>query len=98
MKENQTMPPAEKNKINLGIISDETLSHIVQGMDMLLERVKLRNVSNLDEYMTEKEAIGILKKRATWFWQRRKSGELLYKKIGHTVYYSRKDIDSLLKN
>jgi hypothetical protein len=45
-------------------------------------------------HVTEKEAIKMVGKKATWFWQMRRSGQLKFTKVGSKVFYS---VDELKK-
>jgi predicted DNA-binding transcriptional regulator AlpA len=38
-----------------------------------------------------------LQKKTTWFWQMRKDGLLPCRKIGKSIYYSKKEINQLLE-
>jgi len=77
-------------------------------MDELLEKVEKLSVSltlsNLQrntvigDYISEKEAKTQLNKGTTWFWNKRKSGELSGRKTGNNWYYKKSDILKLIEN
>jgi len=54
--------------------------------------------SGLGDYINEKEAKNMLNKGTTWFWNKRKAGELKAKKAGNNWYYQRKDIIKFIEN
>jgi len=49
-------------------------------------------VKVLGDYISEKEAQELLNRKTTWFWQKRKSGELSGKKAGNQWFYKKEDI------
>lgn len=52
---------------------------------------------SLGEYISEKEAQEMLNRKTTWFWQKRKSGQLTGKKAGNQWFYHKKDIISFIE-
>jgi hypothetical protein len=52
----------------------------------------------LGDFITEKEAMKLLDKGATWFWNKRQSGELTGKKAGNSWYYKQSDILKFIEN
>ncbi|MBN8667357.1 MAG: helix-turn-helix domain-containing protein [Chitinophagales bacterium] len=82
----------------LVIVPEDLLESILNKQDKILELLESKNLPTLKGYVTEKQAMEILDKKVTWFWQVRKSGKLPFKKIGKTVYYAMEDIYSLLEN
>jgi len=70
-------------------------------LDELLQKVeninaqlsnKRVNQKGLDDFVTEDEAKNLLGKGTTWFWNKRKSGELTGRKAGNKWYYKREEI------
>jgi hypothetical protein len=55
-------------------------------------------VKVLGDYISEKEAQELLNRKTTWFWQKRKSGELSGKKAGNQWFYRKEDIISFIDN
>ena len=50
------------------------------------------------DYIDENEAMKILRRGKTWFWNKRKSRELPGKKAAGRWYYKLMDIDKLIDN
>jgi predicted DNA-binding transcriptional regulator AlpA len=59
---------------------------------------KLNRPKSLDDYISEFEAKKLLGRGSTWFWERRKSGELPYTKLGGQVYYLKSDLVKYLED
>ena len=51
-----------------------------------------------NKFIPESTAKEILGKGTTWFWKKRKDGELGFRKVGNKVYYLPSEIESLFKN
>lgn len=51
----------------------------------------------LSDFITEKEAMELLGRKSTWFYNMRKSGVLTFRKLGSKVYYPVVEIQKLLK-
>jgi hypothetical protein len=86
------------NRKSFSLVSDEVLDTLVAKQDRILELLETKKDATLSGFVTEKQAMGIVNKKATWFWQMRKTGQLSYKKIGQTIYYSKEDLNSLLQS
>lgn len=78
-----------------------------EKMDELLRKVdNLNNLfSNnkpeknaLGDNIPEKQAKELLGKGTTWFWNKRKSGELSGRKAGNQWYYKRSEILNFIEN
>lgn len=54
--------------------------------------------NTLGDYISEKEAQELLNRKTTWFWQKRKTGELIGKKAGNQWFYKMTDIQSFIEN
>jgi hypothetical protein len=81
------------------LIPEDILETLVSNQDKILEFLGAsKGIISLNGFITEKQAMEAVNKKATWFWQARKSGKLPFKKIGKTIYYSQGDINSLLEN
>ncbi|MGD9992897.1 MAG: hypothetical protein AB7S69_06330 [Salinivirgaceae bacterium] len=52
----------------------------------------------LGDYVSEKEAQELLNRKTTWFWQKRKTGELIGKKAGNQWFYKMADIQGFIEN
>jgi hypothetical protein len=48
---------------------------------------KLEKPKSVNDYVSELEAKKLLLRGTTWFWERRRSGELPYTKLGGQVFY-----------
>jgi len=82
---------------NLYLIPEEFLLNIINGQDKIIKLLENKPGNAINGYISEKEAMKLLNKKVTWFWQMRSSGQLKFKRIGQTVYYSMNDITQLLK-
>jgi hypothetical protein len=97
MKENNY--PAsnpEKSKVSLSLVPDDIINTLLSGQNKIIDLLSVRKSPGLNGYISEKEAMLIVRKKTTWFWQKRKSGKLSFKKIGNSIYYAIDDINSLL--
>ena len=98
MKENKLSSiTAASNKSSLFLVSEEFLENLNAKQDKIIEMLEGKIQTGINGYITEKEAKQMLNKKATWFWQMRKSGSLSFKKVGQTNYYSLHAINSLLE-
>lgn len=81
------------------LVSNYRLEEIERKQEEILALLKGNSGQNLEKlnYVTEKEAIQLIGKRATWFWQMRKSGKLKFTKVGAKVFYSLDELKNLLK-
>lgn len=59
---------------------------------------KLNRPKSIDDYVSELEAKKLLLRGTTWFWERRRSGELPYTKLGGQVFYLMKDLVKYLED
>ena len=59
---------------------------------------KLNKSKSVSDYVSELEAKQLLGRGTTWFWERRRSGELPYTRLGKQVYYLRKDLVKYLED
>ncbi len=86
----------QKNQAGYVIIPHETLETIERNQVEILELLKGKSSPGSEQlnYVDEKKAIQIIGKKATWFWQMRKTGVLKYTKVGAKVFYS---LDALKK-
>ena len=58
---------------------------------------KLEKPKSIDDYVSELEAKKLLGRGTTWFWERRRAGELPYTKLGGQVFYLMKDLIKYLE-
>lgn len=66
-------------------------------IEKMLEDSKSRD-GPLGNYITEKDAMKLLDKGTTWFWNQRKAGTLKGKKAGNCWYYQYSDIILFIDN
>tara|TARA_B100001059_G_scaffold129713_1_gene129683 strand:- start:5444 stop:5698 length:255 start_codon:yes stop_codon:yes gene_type:complete len=59
---------------------------------------KLKKPKSVNDYVSELEAKKLLLRGTTWFWERRRSGELPYTKLGGQVFYLMKDLVKYLED
>jgi hypothetical protein len=62
-----------------------------------IERQLSEKKHKMNEYISEADAKKMFDKKTTWFWERRRAGELPYTKVGSQVYYKRKDLIQYLE-
>jgi hypothetical protein len=84
-------------KQKLSLVPNDILEEIKNAQLKILSLFEESKKDHLADYITETEAKELLKKKATWFWQMRKSGKLQYSKIGKAIYYSKSDIVKLFE-
>ena len=82
----------------LSIVPDSFLEKLNEKQDQIIDLLKSSDKLNQNEFLTEKEARELLQKKTTWFWKMRKDGLLPFRKIGKSIYYSKKEINQLLEN
>jgi hypothetical protein len=84
----------------LVIVPYEKLDDLMQKVNKISEAIVQakpeRNV--LGDYISEKQAKELLSKGTTWFWNKRKSGELTGRKAGNQWYYRKSDIQCFIEN
>jgi hypothetical protein len=84
-------------KQKFSLVSDDVLDEIKNNQLKILAFFEQSHKDQLTDYITESQAKELLKKKATWFWQMRKSGQLHYSKIGKAIYYAKSDIIKLFE-
>jgi len=81
----------------LTIIPEDFLTALKENQDKILNLLESKGQISKTQFITEKEAKDLFQRKSTWFWQMRKDGLLPYSKIGKSIYYSIKDLNSLLE-
>lgn len=81
----------------LSIVPDSFLEKLNEKQDQIIDLLRSTEHQNQNEFLTEKAARELLQKKTTWFWQMRKDGLLPFRKIGKSIYYSKKEINQLLE-
>jgi len=90
-----------KQKLKFVLIPFEDIEEFKAKVNSIFEKVCIHESEKnetLGDFITEKEAKAILSKGTTWFWNRRKSNELIGKKAGNTWYYQRSEIIKYIEN
>ena len=89
------------NSINqFAMIKEDTLSEMISSLERIERKLDTNSKTNaaLGDYITEKEAMKILNRKTTWFFNKRTSGELKGKKAGNVWYYKINDIKKFIDN
>jgi hypothetical protein len=84
-------------KESLLIIPEEFLKAINEKQDQIIDMLKGQNQTRASDFINEKEAQQIFKRKSTWFWKMRKNGILPYSKIGKSIYYCMSDLNTVLE-
>jgi hypothetical protein len=95
MKQRQNIL-SQGEPVVLMAVPSEMLEQIIQKLDELSAVVKGGHPEKLGDWISEKEAQKLLGRKATWFWNRRKNGELVFTKVGNKIMYSRESILAFL--
>ncbi len=76
------------------LVSSEKLDKILESIEYIKQKVTKDNIKNnsLGDYISEKEAKSLLSKGTTWFWNKRKTGDLRGRKAGNKWYYKKQEI------
>ena len=84
----------------LVIVPYDKLDDLMQKVNEISETLSQSKSgkNGLGEYITEKQAKELLSKGTTWFWNKRKSGELTGRKAGNQWYYRKSDIQYFIEN
>jgi hypothetical protein len=87
----------EKQSGALILVPQNFLEGMAETQKQILEHLKKIKPSdeNVGDYISEVQAKKLLKKKTTWFWNKRTCGELPFTKVGNTIYYSKADIQKL---
>jgi len=83
------------------IVPYDRMEELMLKVDKLTAAVLKSEQSDkgpLGDRIPENEAKELLNKGSTWFWNKRKSGELNGRKFGNKWYYSRSEIQNLIEN
>ncbi len=70
------------------------LEELLEGQEKILQALSGRTEQKetIGDYISENDAKEILGRKATWFWNLRKTGKLKYTKVGNKIFYSKNDI------
>lgn len=92
-----------KRHSTLYLIPEEVLDELIAAVKSIkkfqenLEKEE-KNIRPLGDYIDEDHAMELLKRGKTWFWNKRKSGELPGKKAAGRWYYNIADIKTYIQN
>lgn len=78
------------------LVPEDFLKEIKSNQEKIIALISKEDQSS--DYITEKQAREIFKRKSTWFWQMRKQHLLPFTKIGKTIYYSKSDIKKTFEN
>ncbi len=88
-------------KIEQVVISKEYFDALIEKIDRIDLLLKSNNVSKNDEKlsdeMTQNEVLELLRCKETKLWKLRNERGLPYRKVGKTLYFSRKEVMEWLK-
>ena len=79
---------------------EKRLDHLSKKVDEihnLIKNAKSEN-SEFNGYISQADAIKKYRLSKDWFWRRRNSGQLPFKKLGAKVFYAQKDLFNLLED
>ena len=85
------------------LVPEKALDELIEAVKSIrklqetLERGE-ENAGALGDYIEEKQAMKILRRGKTWFWNKRKSEELPGKKAAGRWYYKVADINKFIEN
>ncbi len=80
---------------------EEKLDYLIKKVDEFSKVNLKRETSEVKEFngfISQADAIKKYNVSKDWFWRRRNSGELPFKKLGARVFYTQKDLLNLLKD
>lgn len=91
--------PKQENETSLILIPNFRLKAIEDTQAEILAILKDKSLIQKSplNYVDEKKAIELVGKRATWFWQMRKTGRLKFTKVGAKVFYSLEELKKLIE-
>lgn len=78
---------------------EEKLDLLSEKLDELKVQLneKETEITEFSGFISQANAIKKYNLSKDWFWRRRNSGELPFRKLGSRVYYSQKDLFNLLE-
>lgn len=81
---------------SLVLVPQAFLESLAENQKKILEFLQVKKSPSLTgDYVPEEEAKKEFGKGTTWFWEKRKTGELPYVKVGCKVYYKRANLLAL---
>lgn len=73
------------------------LKQLEEKMDSIICLHQEPESRALGGWISEEEAKKLLGRETTWFWQKRKVGELRYTKAGNKIFYEMDDLKTFLE-
>ena len=96
MLKNKTTLPEQNESFVL--VPRAWLESLAENQQRILEHLEGKQKQNLTgDYISEETAKKEFGKGNTWFWNKRKSGELPFVKVGGKVWYHQSDLLNLFK-
>jgi hypothetical protein len=90
----------EPERINFQVVPAGQLEQMRRDIDRILQILEKKDDSpgrSLDsEWITEQEAMDLLKRSKTWFHYKRKDGTLPGSKAGNRWYYKRTELEQFI--
>jgi len=80
----------------LTLVPKQFLDQINDKLETLV-KLNSKHEANLPEYISEKDAIKLIGRGKTWFFEMRRSGKLTFYKVGSKVMYSRQQIVNFIE-
>ncbi len=83
------------------IHSEEKLDYLIKKVDTICNKFLTRETGRVKEfngYISQADAIKKYNLSKDWFWRRRNSGQLPFKKLGARVFYAQNDLFNLLED
>jgi len=80
---------------------EEKLDYLIKKVDKIHANVindEKSETTEFNGFISQADAIKKYNVSKDWFWRRRNSGQLPYKKLGAKVFYAQKDLFNLLKD
>jgi hypothetical protein len=80
---------------------EEKLDYLIKKVDEISKGNLKKGKSETTEfngYISQTDAIKKYNVSKDWFWRRRNSGQLPFKKLGAKVFYAQKDLFNLLED
>jgi hypothetical protein len=89
----------DESNQSLLLVPKALLDSLVDGQNKILDILENKPEKELvGDFITEGDAQKLLGRKTTWFWNMRTNGLLPFSKVGNKIFYSKRDIQSLLEN
>ena len=91
------MKKKEFNYQSFVLVPEAWLEQIEEKLNALMSQSGKQESKTLGDWISEEDAKQLLGRETTWFYHRRKTGELKYTKVGRRTYYSLASIHQFLE-